>query len=89
MWSAWCSPCPAGRSWWTWGSPRARACATDAPQVTRRLLAGLDDLLRLVPPERRAPLLRHRALLRQAVERSAPTPADRAFALRPDRQGIG
>ncbi|MEU1873052.1 MULTISPECIES: DUF2254 domain-containing protein [unclassified Streptomyces] len=71
------------------GFTEVRACATDAPQVTRRLLAGLDDLLRLVPPERRAPLLRHRALLRQAVERSAPTPADRAFALRPDRQGIG
>ncbi|MEU1048481.1 DUF2254 domain-containing protein [Streptomyces sp. NPDC005897] len=71
------------------GFTEVRACATDAPQVTRRLLAGLDDLLRLVPPERRAPLLRHRELLRQAVERSAPTPADRAFALRPDRQGIG
>ncbi|MFE9175383.1 DUF2254 domain-containing protein [Streptomyces sp. NPDC007126] len=71
------------------GFAEVRACAVGSPQVTRRLLAGLDDLLLLVPPERRAPLLRHRALLRQAVERIAPTPADRAFALRPDRQGIG
>ncbi|MFJ8805753.1 DUF2254 domain-containing protein [Streptomyces sp. NPDC102490] len=71
------------------GFAEVRACATGAPQVTRRLMAGLDDLLLLVPPERRAPLLRHRELLRQAVERTAPTPADRAFALRPDRQGIG
>ncbi|MGW2294844.1 DUF2254 domain-containing protein [Streptomyces violaceorubidus] len=71
------------------GFAEVRACAAGSPQVTRRLLAGLDDLLRLVPPERRAPLLRHRELLRQAVERTAPTPADRAFALRPDRQGIG
>ncbi|CAL9393095.1 DUF2254 domain-containing protein [Streptomyces sp. enrichment culture] len=71
------------------GFAEVRACAVGSPQVTRRLLAGLDDLLLHVPPERRAPLLRHRELLRQAVERTAPTPADRAFALRPDRQGIG
>ncbi|MDU0257403.1 DUF2254 domain-containing protein [Streptomyces sp. PU10] len=71
------------------GFAEVRACAVGSPQVTRRLLAGLDDLLLLVPPERRGPLLRHRELLRQAVERTAPTPADRAFALRPDRQGIG
>ncbi|CAM5459469.1 hypothetical protein STENM327S_05187 [Streptomyces tendae] len=71
------------------GFAEVRACAVGSPQVTRRLVAGLDDLLLLVPPERRAPLLRHRELLRQAVERTAPTPADRAFALRPDRQGIG
>jgi uncharacterized membrane protein len=71
------------------GFAEVRACAAGTPQVTRRLLAGLDDLLLLVPPERREPLLRHRELLRQAVERTAPTPADRAFALVPDRQGIG
>ncbi|CAM5463095.1 hypothetical protein STENM327S_05243 [Streptomyces tendae] len=71
------------------GFAEVRACAVGSPQVTRRLVAGLDDLLLLVPPERRAPLLRHRELLRQAVERTAPTPADRAFARRPDRQGIG
>ncbi|MFE0415165.1 DUF2254 domain-containing protein [Streptomyces tendae] len=71
------------------GFAEVRVCSVGSPQVTRRLLAGLDDLLLLVPPERREPLLRHRELLRQAVERTAPTPADRAFALRPDRQGIG
>ncbi len=71
------------------GFAEVRACAAGAPQVTRRMLAGLDDLLLLAPPERREPLRRHRELLRQAVERVAPTPADRAFALSPDRQGIG
>ncbi|MFI5856526.1 DUF2254 domain-containing protein [Streptomyces parvulus] len=71
------------------GFTEVRGCAADAPQVSRRLLAGLDDLLLLVPPDRREPLLRHRELLRQAVERTTPAPADRAFALRPDRQGIG
>ncbi|GGQ49245.1 DUF2254 domain-containing protein [Streptomyces mutabilis] len=71
------------------GFAEVRACTAGAPQVTRRILAGLDDLLLLAPPERREPLRRHRELLRQAVERVAPTPADRAFALSPDRQGIG
>ncbi|MEU0386769.1 DUF2254 domain-containing protein [Streptomyces chartreusis] len=71
------------------GFTEVRGCALGSPQVSRRMLAGLDDLLLLVPPERREPLLRHRELLRQAVDRSGPAPADRAFALRPDRQGIG
>ncbi|MEU0724605.1 DUF2254 domain-containing protein [Streptomyces sp. NPDC006140] len=71
------------------GFAEVRGCAAGSPQVSRRMLAGLDDLLLLAPPERREPLLRHRELLRQAVARTAPTAADRAFALRPDRQGIG
>ncbi|MFF6911555.1 DUF2254 family protein [Streptomyces sp. NPDC012466] len=71
------------------GFTEARVCAVGSPQVSRRMLAGLDDLLLLAPPERREPLLRHRELLRQAVGLAAPTPSDREFALRPDRQGIG
>ncbi|MEU0247874.1 DUF2254 domain-containing protein [Streptomyces sp. NPDC006235] len=71
------------------GFTEVRGCAIGSPQVSRRMLAGLDDLLLLVPPERREPLLRHRELLRQTVGRPGPAPADRAFALRPDRQGIG
>ncbi|MFD5307371.1 DUF2254 domain-containing protein [Streptomyces rochei] len=71
------------------GFTEIRACGAGNAQVTRRILAGLDDLLRLAPPPRRAPLRRHRELLRQAVERATPAPADRAFALFPDRQGIG
>lgn len=71
------------------GFGEIRGCAADNPQISRRMLAGLDDLLRLVPRERREPLLRHRTLLVQAVERIVPDAADRAFALEPDRQGIG
>lgn len=71
------------------GFAEVRGCAVDSPQVSRRMLAGLDDLLALVPEERREPLLRHRVLLRQQVERAVPEAADRAFALEPDRQGIG
>ncbi|MFJ1968422.1 DUF2254 domain-containing protein [Streptomyces sp. NPDC087903] len=66
-----------------------RWAAVHSPQVTRRLLAGIDDLVRVVPADRREPLVRHRSLLVQAVERAVPEAADRAFALHPDRQGIG
>ena len=71
------------------GFAEIRGCAAESPQVTRRMVAGLDDLLLAVAAERRAPLLRHRELLVQAVEQTVPEAADRAFALRPDRQGIG
>ncbi|MER7898239.1 DUF2254 domain-containing protein [Streptomyces sp. NPDC096046] len=71
------------------GFAEVRGCAVGSPQISRRMLAGLDDLLLLAPPERREPLLRHRELLRQAVGVAAPTASDRDFALRPDRQGIG
>ncbi|MFD8232161.1 DUF2254 domain-containing protein [Streptomyces sp. NPDC059696] len=71
------------------GLTETRGCAVGNPQVSRRMLAGLDDLLLLAPPERREPLLRHRHLLRQAVTLAAQNAPDREFALRPDRQGIG
>ncbi|WP_328446274.1 DUF2254 domain-containing protein [Streptomyces sp. NBC_00386] len=71
------------------GFTEIRGCAVGAPQVTRRIVAGLDDLAAIAPADRREPLLRHRALLVEAVERSVAEPSDRAFALRPDRQGIG
>ncbi|WP_435057978.1 DUF2254 domain-containing protein [Streptomyces sp. bgisy060] len=71
------------------GFAEIRIYSANSPQVSRRMLAGIDDLLSLAPEERREPLLRHRALLAQAVERSTPEAADRAFALKPDRQGIG
>ncbi|MDX3736548.1 DUF2254 domain-containing protein [Streptomyces sp. ID01-15D] len=66
-----------------------RWCVAGSPQVTRRLMAGLGDLLLLAPEERQQPLVRHRELLVQTVERAVPVAADRAFALLPDRQGIG
>ncbi|MEV6652028.1 DUF2254 domain-containing protein [Streptomyces sp. NPDC051219] len=71
------------------GLAEIRLHALGSPQVTRRLLAGIDELLPLVPEERKEPLVRHRALLVQAVERTVPDAADRDFALFPDRQGIG
>ncbi|MFE1363607.1 DUF2254 family protein [Streptomyces anulatus] len=66
-----------------------RWCVAGSPQVSRRLMAGLDDLLLIVPEDRKKSLVRHRALLVQTVERTVPVAADREFALLPDRQGIG
>lgn len=71
------------------GFAEIRSCAVGSPQVTRRLIAGLDDLAGIAPADRREPLLRHRTLLVEAVEGSGLEASDRAFALRPDRQGIG
>ncbi|MFF8828338.1 DUF2254 domain-containing protein [Streptomyces sp. NPDC015131] len=71
------------------GLTELRVCSALSPQVTRRMLAGIDDLLRLVPPDRCGVLQRHRALLVEGVERAVAQAADRAFGLVPDRQGIG
>lgn len=71
------------------GFAEIRGQAVGDPQVSRRLMAAFDDLLGLVPDGRREPLERHRVLLVQAVERDVSEAAERAFALTPDRQGIG
>jgi len=71
------------------GFEEVRRYGATAPQVSRRLLAGIDDLMRLAGPDRRRPLVRHRALLVQAVEHAVPEAAEREFSLLPDRQGIG
>ncbi|MEV6974137.1 DUF2254 domain-containing protein [Kitasatospora sp. NPDC093806] len=66
-----------------------RLCGAGHPQVTRRLAAALDDLLRIAPEHRRPELLEQRALLDRAVAAELTDPEVRSFALRPDRQGIG
>ncbi|MFJ2743443.1 DUF2254 domain-containing protein [Streptomyces sp. NPDC087440] len=71
------------------GLTEIRGVVAGNPQVSRRMVAGLDDLLLLAPAERREVLERHRALLVEVVERTVPDAADREFALTADRQGIG
>ncbi|MCX5202996.1 DUF2254 domain-containing protein [Streptomyces sp. NBC_00237] len=71
------------------GLTEIRGVVAGNPQVSRRMVAGLDDLLLLAPEERRGVLERHRALLVEVVERTVPDAADREFALTADRQGIG
>ncbi|MEU9778822.1 DUF2254 domain-containing protein, partial [Streptomyces sp. NPDC047968] len=54
------------------GFAELRGRAVDDPQVSRRLMAGFEDLLRIVPAERRGPLERHRGLLVRAVTGEQP-----------------
>ncbi|MET7548124.1 DUF2254 domain-containing protein [Streptomyces sp. NPDC005479] len=65
-----------------------RGCAARSPQVSRRMLAGIDDVVALAPEDRKGALVRHRELLVKAVERTVPDVIAREFALFPDRQGI-
>lgn len=65
-----------------------RWCATRSPQVSRRMLAGIDDVVAPAPEDRKGALVRHRELLVKAVERTVPDVSEREFALSPDRQGI-
>ena len=57
-------------------------------QVSRRLVALLDDLIPDVPEYRRGPLRRHRESL-EAASRSRRCGRAREVALRGDRQGLG
>ena len=60
-----------------------------ATQVTRRLGALLECLAARVRPEHRAAVTAQVAELEAALERLVPDPRARAFASRPDPQGIG
>jgi uncharacterized membrane protein len=61
-----------------------------SPQVTRRLADLLDTLTAVVPDERRAVLLRHKALLAEAVDqRFASHRVLAEVALQPDVRGLG
>jgi uncharacterized membrane protein len=67
-----------------------RLAGIESPQVTRRLVAALDDLLTIAPPERRPPLQRQLDLIvmasRDGAERAE---HDQELATRPDPTGIG
>jgi uncharacterized membrane protein len=65
-----------------------RLAGATSPQVTRRLEAVLQDLLTVVPPERRPALNRQQELLARSVERAVDDQADVDLALTPDAQGI-
>ncbi|MGF1428359.1 DUF2254 domain-containing protein [Kitasatospora sp. LaBMicrA B282] len=82
-------PVPAWASLVELAFTEIRGCGAGQPQVTRRLAAALDDLLRITPPEHVAPLLRQQELLARAVADHVTDPDNRAYALTPDRQGIG
>ncbi len=66
-----------------------RQTGAASPQVTRRLMSALDDLLAVAPPERRPPLERQRELLTELAGGTAPHTADRHAAVVPDPSGLG
>lgn len=59
------------------------------PQVTRRLRAMYDQLLRVVPPARATALREELTLLESTIENSWSTPPDRSIAGAGDHQGFG
>ena len=65
-----------------------RQAGARSPQVARRLRASLEDLRASAPGERIHVLDEQIELLEEEVRRVVPE-AELAFALEPDRQGIG
>ena len=66
-----------------------REYGATSTQTTRRLAALLEHLAARVRPEHRAAVEEQVAELASALERFVPDPRARAFASRPDAQGIG
>ena len=66
-----------------------RMAGAASPQVSRRLLAAIDDLLVVAPQGRRPPLEDQRELLIQAVTELGRDQRDRVMAPSPDEQGLG
>jgi uncharacterized membrane protein len=66
-----------------------RQYAVSSIQVTRRLVAMLEDLADIAPVERRPPLLQQLELLRKMAWRAFPEQYDKQFALDADQQGSG
>jgi uncharacterized membrane protein len=73
----------------TLAATELRVYGATNPQVTRRLRAMYDQLLRAVPVERAEALRREVALLDSTIEAAWPNPADRAIAGAADLQGFG
>jgi uncharacterized membrane protein len=65
-----------------------RQAGAGSPQVARRLRASLEDLRDYAPAERVPAIEQQLELLEQEVRRVVPE-AELAYALEPDRQGIG
>jgi len=66
-----------------------RRYGSDAPQVARRTLASLNDLLEGLPDHRHPPLLEQRRLLGETVAAEDLPEGDRTMMSVPDRSGIG
>jgi uncharacterized membrane protein len=66
-----------------------RLAGAGSPQISRRMVAALEDLLGLVPADRRPVLEEQLSLLRGAVVDLERSERDRGRGLLPDVQGLG
>jgi uncharacterized membrane protein len=66
-----------------------RLAGAESPQVSRRLVAAIDDLLQVAPEERHPPLREQQRLLEEALRSSTMSERDIEAGLSPDGQGIG
>jgi hypothetical protein len=66
-----------------------RLAGAASPQVTRRLIAALNDLIGHAPPDRRPVLVEQLELLRAAISELERDPRDLRRAAAADAQGIG
>ena len=66
-----------------------REYGSSSMQVHRRLRAAIEQLLEVVPDQRRAPLWRQLHLLELSESRNFPDAEERALAAEPDESGIG
>jgi uncharacterized membrane protein len=66
-----------------------RQFGAESIQVTRRLNAMMESLLRVLPPERAPALREELAMLHRSAARSFAEPEDQLMAAHGDRQGVG
>jgi len=66
-----------------------RQFGSGATQITRRLLAGFDELLRDLPEDRHDAIRAQQEAVTHGVQQRAVNSADMATALRPDPMGLG
>jgi len=66
-----------------------RIAGAQSPQISSRLVAALNDLLEVAPPDRRPVVAEQLELLRERVDDVPQDERERIFALSPDAQSIG
>ena len=71
------------------GLTETRQFGSGSVQIARRMRALLENLIEVLPPERRPALEEQLELLRRSVERSFPDGEDRSCASVGDLQGLG
>jgi uncharacterized membrane protein len=73
----------------TLAATEIRLYAGTSPQVTRRLQAMFERLLKSVPPQRAREISAQMAMLRRTIDATYADPEDRAMAICADLQGFG